>query len=231
MILRAFSRTCGTIRALIPKLRGEFFRRLAEMGEPQNSDRAMLYALEVVKSDPYTFTCRGQLTSDGRFVSVIRFEAIDSIRYRIPWELHQRGYDPDRLDIASLPEDELRVLVDGHDGSITLGNNLGIVWVTESGGLDASPDGLVRLIDRLGNENLADEDFCIVIEYDGKLAPEMHVPRALDAIDSPTFKVTKDCTAEFGYTHPLSEGLDGLPEAVHRQCTLKPRIWMLRRIR
>ena len=68
--------------------------------------------------------------------------------------------------------------------------------------------------------------FCVYNREDTERT--LHVPRALDGVNQPLFQVVDDPSADCGWTKP-ADGTDedGLPEAVHRSCSVVPQRWEL----
>jgi hypothetical protein len=224
-----------------PEVFQEFFARVevfAHADPPQTADQAQDIGWEVVHQDPDRFTCQGRPVPDGVFVSLVRFEDIGSLQYRVPDVLREKGLrDPEAL--PALPDEDLRTVTDEHDGDVQLGNLLALVWVSDfdfvqGQGYDCEGhDGLGELIDRLGLDHLDGASRCVICVFDRDRADgSLHVPRSLDAISMPAFELVEDCSAEQGQTRPLhSPDKGGLPEAVLRSCTVRPTTWALRSLR
>ncbi len=204
----------------------DFFAHLAAKGVPSRADQAKSFGYQVVQSDPNRFVCQGRQVPPGRFEVLLRLEQVSSLRWRLPEEeLGAKGLrDRDLADDVS--EEDLRSVTDEYDGVVRLGNALQIVWATELTAVQSSPadQNLNRLSDRLG----LGRDRYILCVYNRGQTRSLHVPRALDAIDHPRFRVVLDCSADHGWTHPTTgPPEEALPEAVHRDCTVVPVQWGL----
>ena len=209
----------------------DFVRDLTSKGAARDAKEARQNAHQIVAERADDFTCQGLKVPPHRFPVMLRLEPVSSLRYRTQDEFSRKGYNPSRFDVGTLSEEDsqdLRSLVDEYEGSVHLGNRLGIVWVAEVDSPEEARKDVPRLIDRLGLGHLLGEDACVVCVYTRNVAPDLHVPRALDAVDHHGFKVVVDCEAETGRTRPLTANeLTGLPEAVHRSRHLTPDVWEL----
>jgi len=115
--------------------------------------------------------------------------------------------------------------VHAYKGTLDLGNRLDIVWVADNE--KSEQIGLKELVDRLGLKGLEKESRCIRIVYRrDKAKKDLHLPRSFDGIDNGQFEVVEKCEAVAGKTLPLNLPREqGLPEAVHRGCTVEPEIF------
>lgn len=164
---------------------------------------------------------------------LLHLDEIGSLRYRLPHEARKHlGYSPHKFEEYPVSEEEIRRFTDDYPGEVILGNPLEITWVTDYVSVESLIDDLGALVDRLGLGNMIGKPYCILCVYNkGEDGIKLHVPRALDAIGNPSFRVVEDCGAESGITKPVTlPAEDGLPEAVHRKCSVKPERWELRRI-
>ena len=157
------------------------------------------------------------------FAMLFRLEHVPSLWYRIYDECVKRGISREYLRSGPTDED-LAVLTDEHDGPVTLGNGLGLVWVSDFEVTEPLIADVRTLADRLGMPIDATVSRIVVCAYERtKLSSPLHVPRVLDAIDRPEFQPNPDCSAPCGMTRPITGSLGvGLPEAVHGGCTLVP---------
>ncbi len=211
----------------------EFFKRLSRKGVPRDARGAECFAFDVIKADPDVFVCKGPFVPDGVFVRLFRVECISDLRYRLPEEtLTATGVNHKEF-VDSLPDEDLQSLTDEYDGPIKLGNQIDVVWVTDFERVEPLFDDFAGLLDRLGwSEAASDMGRCVVVAYHREqVGRTIHVPRSLDAMGHPEFDVIEDCSAEMGMTKPITAPREmGLPEAVHRGCTVVPSRWEMRRI-
>lgn len=210
----------------------EFFRRLTQNSTPRSCKEAWIIAIDVVKRDPDNFVCRGELIPKTLFSQLFRLEDVKALRRHLPDE-HLKLFgirDKNTFNPMDLSDDEINIILNEYQGMLKLGNLLHIVWV--SAGEIAENFPLRELVNRLGLGNLERENRCIKIVIDhGKVSENLHLPRSFDGIDSAQFKVVEDCHAESGITLPLNFIAEqGLPEAVHRSCEVKPRIFSVESI-
>ena len=126
-----------------------------------------------------------------------------------------------QYDGGNMTVEDLNDLLSGYNGALTLGNDLGIVWVSDLDEIQALADlSLMDIMDRLGLEGCIAEPSVMTYTYDrGQLSGELKVPSALDAIDHPSFRPAAPGSGT-GLTQPLSGGMNGLHEAVHRACVI-----------
>jgi hypothetical protein len=212
-----------------PTIIDEFISRLLNGALPNTSEGACRKAYRVVKEDPDTFVCQGQEVPSTMFTVLFRIEDPDAMRYRIPDELDRLGFR-DAVVLADLSDEDLRLLTDEYGGSVQLGNDLGIVWVTTMDEVvDLVPDMLGSLCNRLGLPWSAVVSRVVLCAYNRhETGRTLHVPRALDAVNRPEFEVEANCGANMGMTRPLAGSPDdGLVEAVHRSCSVVPSLWKL----
>lgn len=206
----------------------KFFEALAKAGEPKSAAEAKSMAYHVVKNDQKDFTCQRRQVPDNIFAVLFRLEDVPTLQYRIPDVLKKIGINADDLISGRLPDDELLVLTDEYDGPVSLGNDLGIVWITDEDAVSSIRDDLREVADRLGILSLLNAHRCVLCVFrKDKTGKTFHVPSALDAIKNPEFKVVEDCSADCGETQPLTPGKEGLPEAVHSECEVIPTVWKL----
>lgn len=205
----------------------EFFKRLATKGNPCNPEDAKNTAINIVKDDHDRFVCQGGKIPSNSFETLFRLEGVGKLGRHLPDEhLCKFGIrDRKTLNPKELPDDELNIIVHMYKGTLDLGNRLDIVWVADS--KKSGRIGLKELIDRLGLANLEEEDRCLKIVYKREKAKKnLHLPRSFDGIDNGQFEVVEDCNADAGKTLPLNLPHEqGLPEAVHRGCKVKPEIF------
>lgn len=205
----------------------DFFGLVAASWTSDASD-PLETATKVVRRDLDAFTCTGIPVPKDLLVALMRLEDISSLRYRTPELLDSLGFTDAQLRPDSLSDDELRSLTDEYDGPVEFGNNLDIVWVTDFDEATASLASHSLLRDRLGLPAAVSIDRCVLCVYNRSAASKpLHVPRALDAIGQELFQPNTDCEAKTGMTSPTDSGTQGLPEAVHRGCTLTPTRWEL----
>lgn len=212
-----------------PEVANEFFNRLGSRAPFGDQYEAKTAAFNVVQGDQNRFTCKGKAVPADRFRGLFRLEDVESLRYRVPEALDRAGVTDSEV-VADLAEEDLLTLTNEYDGEVSLGNRLGVVWCADAAGSLAGD--MSTLVDRLGIAGLKNADRCVLCRYDrSRTGRALHVPRMLDAIDRPEFEVVKDCEADNGMTRPLRRpAAEGLPEAVHRRCTVVPELWELREL-
>ena len=188
-------------------------------------------AIDVIRADPDRFLRHGRVVPPHLCLRLLRLEDVQSLGYRVRGALDRLGLTERELfDDAS--EETLRAITTEWDGDVELGNRLGVVWVTDADNAEPMMGDLTLLSDRLGRSLDPDETQCVVCVYNrDAMGGTLHVPRALDAMDSSQFQPNKDCSADTGWSRPINGSpSEGLPEAVHPECTLVPEIWELRPI-
>lgn len=210
----------------------QFIEAVAERDCPAAPSEALSEVCSAVATSRHSLLCKGPPIPAETFVNLFRFERVSHLRYRAPSLLDDRGLTD--ADLQSMPEDELLDLVDGHAGGIdvTLGNALGIVWVTDFSAL-GSGDRLdpVLLLGRLGLTSISGEEYLISCAYRRTSATEpVAVPRSLDGLAQPLFLMKSDCNAGHGTTQSQVPGVEGLPEAVHPACQVRPFRWKLEKL-
>ncbi len=209
----------------------DFFKRLADKGNPCRPEDAKNVAIDIVKTDPDRFLCQGGRIPSDSFNTLFRLEQVTKLEDHLPWE-HLRKFgikDKKTLNLQELPDDELSIIVHMYKGTLDLGSRdrdkLDIVWITDSKKTERI--GLKELVDRLGLVNLEKEKRCLKIVYKrDKAEKNLHLPRSFDGIANNQFEVVEDCNADAGKTVPLNLMREqGLPEAVHRGCKVEPEIF------
>lgn len=213
----------------------EFFddieRHLSSKKATSVQKNAVDNASHVVKNKPDRFLCCGRQIDDNLFVTLCRLDHVETLPYRVP-DCRRRLGIPDQDTVGSLPEEEIRSLVDEYDGPIDLGNNLGICFVTDKAYLELSD---IRMaFDRFGLDNFdlgKDKYYVLCVYKRDKIDKTLHLPRVFDAINQRAFFLEKDCNALYGKTRPLTcPPEQGIPEAVHRKCSVEPEIFRLEKI-
>jgi hypothetical protein len=226
---------CGTVvidnlRAddcIDPAITDKFFAGLSTMDAPVDGQEAWGMAINVIRRDPDSYTCQGKTLSNTAFGKLLRLEDVKALRWHLPEE-HLRRYgitDSATLDTHRLSDDELQIIVEAYGGHLKLGNGLNVVWVASANSL--AQFSLRELVDRLGLINLAAENRCLILVYRHITTREkLHLPRSFDGIDCLQFRPVRQCSADSGRTLPLTlAAQDGLPEAVHRNCEVKPEVF------
>ncbi len=205
-----------------------FFDRLAANGDPSSTEEAKKSAIDVVKDVPdRRFVCQGRIIPSNSFNTLSRLEGVKKLGIHLPSE-HLRSFgirDQKTLNPEGLPDDELNIIVHMYSGTLELGNLLDIVWVADNEKTEQI--GLKELVDRSGLVHLEEETRCLRIVYKrDETEKDLHLPRSFDGIDYAQFDVVENCNADAGKTLPLSLPHEqGLPEAVHRGCTVKPEVF------
>jgi hypothetical protein len=204
----------------------EFFRRLGAMPVRTTSEEAYSQSYEVIRADLAHFTCTGlEVEPEPSFGTLFRLETVTSLLRRVPEECKKRGIKKDHL-LHGIPIEDLAVLTDEYTGPVSLGNGLGLVWVSDAAIVEPIEADLRALADRLGLQLDGEPGSVILCVYNRKeVATQPHVPRAFDAIDQENWSPNNDCLARTGRTRPLTRPEEGLPEAVHRGCVVTPRRW------
>ncbi len=205
----------------------EFFKRLTAKGNPCCPEDAKNKSIDIVKADPDRFVCQGGKIPSDSFNTLFRLEDVNKLGKHLPDE-HLRNFgirDRKTLNSKELPDDELSIIVHMYKGTLDLGNDLDIVWITDNE--KSEQIALKELVDRLGMCNLEEEERCLKIVYKRyKAKKNLHLPRSFDGIDQGQFEVVENCKADAGKTLPLTLPHEqGLPEAVHRGCKIEPEIF------
>ncbi len=209
------------------EIRDEFFKRLADKGTPSSSEEAKNAAIDIIGADPDRFVCQGGEIPRNSFSTLFRLEDVKKLGKHLPDE-HLRHFgirDRKTLNSKELPDDELSIIVRMYRETLDLGNRLDIVWVADNE--KSEQIGLQELVDRLGLLNLKNEKRCLKIVYKrDKAKKNLHLPRSFDGIDNGRFDVVENCKADAGKTLPLTLPQEqGLPEAVHRACSVEPEMF------
>jgi hypothetical protein len=215
-----------------PDVANDFFEALASTAPWADSKSAWDAAKSVVYSSPDRFFCQGRPVPDGKMTSLLRF------RFVRDWNRELREVDPERAERLSakygIPSDNRwpKDLDDRQRAefcselktSYPTGNLKGISWVADEKAVQDSAIGSLETLRRLGLPHFEKQDWAFVLRYNrAGEAKEIHVPRALDGIDSGSFDVVKNCDAPYGMTKPTakaSPGASGYPEAVHRSARI-----------
>jgi len=128
----------------------EFFKRLADKGNPCSPKDAKNSATDVVKADPDRFLCQGERIPSNSFNTLFRLEDVKKLGEYLSGE-HLRNFgirDRKTLNYKDLPDDELSIIVHMYKGTLDLGNVLDIVWVSDNEKTEKI--SLRELVDRLG---------------------------------------------------------------------------------
>jgi len=210
----------------------EFFKRLAQKGQPNHAGEAKQWAVDVIIADPDRFACRGHKIPKKLFVRLFRLEDLKALRWRIPDCLNRLGIN-DEILIKELTDEELLSITDEYRDTIELGGKLGVVLATDYEVVKDVLYDLDDLVDKLGLRNLVNEKLCVIFVYKrNDIGSSLHLPRSFDGLDCPQFEIVEDCKADAGKTLPLSLPHEqGLPEVVHKECEIIPEQWKLRSIR
>ena len=210
----------------------DFFNDLAVKGVPVFPSAAWRWAREVVEDKPNRYLCQGKEVPNDRFEVLVRFTNTRNMKYVLTqseWTRLETTFGlPKNTPFERLDETRQSVVMKSIKGPLNLGTATALVWATENGAvrtnLSSLPKVPAQVIEDLGLDQFVGEEQCLVISYRrDKTRQPIHVPRILDAIGHPRFQPTSDCGAECGKTLPLSGVLaDGLPEAIHRYCTVEP---------
>ena len=224
-VQRHILRNIESDSCLSDEIERRFFERLAARGLPASSGEAWAFACATVRNDPDAFVCKGHEVPHNRFVTLFRLQEVSSLGYVIPQDVRDaKGYR-DKGFADDSPEEDLLAFTDQYDGPVELGNLVQVVWVTDFAAINGDLNNLAEVANRLG----ITADRCVLCVYNrGETHRTLHVPRALDGIDHPRFRVVDDPSAKHGRTVPISGSPDeGLPEAVHRSCSIVPQRWEL----
>lgn len=223
-------RILGNLRkdnCIKPKITRDFFKQLADKGSPNTPDDARNAAIDIVKADSDRFVCQGRKIPGSSFNTFLRLENVRKIKRLFdPGYLSSFGLrDKNMLNRTELPDDELNDIIQMFNGELNLGSLLDVVWVADNEGSEQID--LMDLIDRLGIVDLEDDERCLKLVYKRKKTKkDLHLPRSFDGIDNSQFELVENCKANSGKTLPLNLPPEqGLPEAVHRGCKVKPEIF------
>lgn len=203
----------------------EFFARLAARGDPASPQQAWAFAYETVREAPNKFVCQGWEVPGELFAGLFRLQRVSSLRYVLPPEVLDGKGLRDREFAGGISHEDLRCIVDQYEGPVKLGNELQVVWVTDVAQIEGLREDINQIIIRLG----LPPDRYVLCEYNREDTNRtLHVPRALDAVNQPLFEVVVDCSADYGRTRVIGGSAEeGLPEAVHRACSIVPTRWEL----
>ena len=220
----------GTVESLFF---AEIETRLATWIWPASPEPAVQSAAaralgEVVARDlSEDLTCQGPLLSDGSFAELTRVRSASDYHKYLPAadrELFLESIARTESEFSAATADELRAWIEphlsGYTGELTLAHPRGVAWVTDVVAVGLPLPAYASLIDRLGLSHLFGDRAGIAFRYPRAVAPPLHLPRSLDAVGHPPFAIEEQCDASSGRTKPLSVGLPGLPEAVHRGCQI-----------
>jgi len=106
----------------------------------------------------------GKIPSNS-FEKLFRLDDVKKLGKHLSDE-HLRNFgirDRKTLTSKELPDDELSIIVHMYKGTLDLGNDLDIVWVTDS--KKSGRIGLKELVDKLGLAILEEEERCLKIIY------------------------------------------------------------------
>ena len=214
-----------------PPVADRFLNALGSLPPPANHVEAYNLALSLVADQDLGLTCSGNEVPEDMFTVLFRFESVDTLQLRVPDACAVIGLKRGE-QVLSITDEDLATLTDEYSGPVKLGNRIGIVWVTDHEQVKPLLADLRQLADRLGLELDAALSRIIICVYARSGTPEsLHVPRALDGLDQVLFRVNLDCSAPCGFTRLASDpNMWGLPEAVHRSCSVTPQTWSYRRI-
>jgi len=209
------------------KISDEFFKRLADKGNPRSAEDAKNNAIDTVEDDPDRFVCQGRKLPSDSFKMLFRLEDVKKLGKHLPDE-HLRNFgirDGKTLNSKEFPDDDLGIILHMYKGTLDLGNRLDIVWVADNE--KSERIGLKELVDRLGLAHLEEEERCLKIVYKrDKAKKNLHLPRSFDGIDNGQFELVEDCNECAGKTKPLNLPHEqGLEEAVHRGCKVEPELF------
>jgi len=203
-----------------------FFNRLAAKGDPDSPEVAKNTTIDIVWADPDRFVCQGEEIPSDSFEMLFRLEDVKKLGDLLPDD-YLCGFgirDLKTFNRKELTDDELSDILHRYKGELDLGNKLDVVWVADNEKTEQIDPK--ELVDRLGLDNLENEERCLKIGYKRDEAKKpLHLPRCFDGINQGRFEVVEDCNADAGKTAPLSLPREqGLPEAVHRGCKVTPEI-------
>lgn len=199
-----------------------FFERISEKNEPSSSKEAKNIACEVAWGDPDTFLCQGNEVPDHRFHTMFRVYATISIRNLIWDRIIESGTNRKKLINGQLPATQEKAIIDNFTGPFQFAEDNRIIWATEDDGSQQQNSKTDELIARLGMSHFKTDQNCVICKYERQYVDStLHVPRSFDALDQPNFAIELRCDAETGTTKPIGdENVYGMPEAVHRNCTV-----------
>lgn len=204
--------------AIDPSLEERFFDRIARSPTPNSPEEAHKIAYNIVKNDPL-FLYQGNRVPDDKFLSLLRIEFKTNLWYIFSRESFKEKGIRRKDAVARLRDEEVNSLIEEYRGSLNLGNELGIVWVTDLEKAKSCINNPSELLDRLGIP--LRKNICIIILY-RRDERDLFVPRSFDGIKEEHFSITLDNAKNEGYTKPLTSSDEGLPEAIHRSCGVTP---------
>ena len=237
----------------------EFFRRLARTSPWEDARQAWEAAKNVVWGNdgnpdgPGPFYCTGRTVPDERMHTLIRFTAVVDWSRNLDKEAPQRASEiaqrsgilqsdalraaaPAKAKLwpADLSAKQRTALCGDLAQEYPTGHPGGITWVGDAAEIPWQDDTLRPALRGLGLPQFEEEAWVLILRYNrNDLNPTLHVPRALDGINSPGFAVQTDCDAPTGMTKPTPEareGTLGYPEAIHRSTMMNISVIDLRQI-
>jgi hypothetical protein len=189
--------------------------------EPHEAKRI---AWDIVHRHSDKLTLRGKAV-EAPFERCLRICTIDALRFMIPREEQWARGILDSDLINGVSDSIVIALTDDYDGTVNLGNQLQIVWTTDLTAAEPLLGQFDQLVDRLG---LAPARYVVCVYYLRDTGMTGYVPRSFDAIDHPRFYLVQGCSESPGKTRPINSKPDlGLPELVHRRCSIVPDQWYL----
>lgn len=200
-------------------------RFLLDLGSrqcPSNSDLAYAEIIEIVSSDKQFYLLTGEPVPAAHFRELLRIDRLMNIRYRVPAVLDETGLSD--AELLEMDLEDLRVLVGRMvTRGVSLGNSLGLVWATDRSFLaDQDFDDSRTLLARLGVAVSKSDRYAMTCTYRREDIDEpLAVPRCFDGMAVEAFALENDCEAPWGRTRSLCEA-EGLPEAVHGKCIVRP---------
>jgi len=222
-----------TERCLNETVSREFFAALQARGTPDTSLEAWQIAKDVVRENLDQLAMQLHVIPEDLFINVLRVDSLSALQFRFPalYEEETRsiyGFNDQNAELHGLPLELLNDILLRYKGTLSIGNRIGISWVTDWGVVEQLEP--IDVIDRLGLCDLLEEDSCFYFVFGrAAMGATLHVPSVLDAIDRPGFQPTNP-GARMGQTRACSENLEGLPEAVHKSSMIEEYGFQIREI-
>lgn len=181
--------------------------------------------LDVLAQAKGSLQCQGSPVPAGIFENLARVRPARDYAWCLPSSSSEdflEEFPADSWPKAS--DDDLRSWIEPHianyNGAFETGNKRGLVWVTDASVVPDPSPPFAFLKDMLGLVYDPDENIGLLCRYRRADVLSLHLPRSLDGIDHPPFRLVEDCAAHHGMTLQLSANIPGWPEAVHSGCQI-----------
>lgn len=192
-------------------------------------------AHRVVSSNVQRYTLLGPEVARHRFDVALRVVRIMDFQHLMRLQFILSSFC--LYDFPDVHDDDFKEAFDDKR-QIKLGNDLGIVWITEATSVTGrlgiqeismiTRDQARRVYQELGlvNDGAAPFGAFFVTYRPDKYKLVVRVPRVFDAIGASVFKLVTAPDPECGFTVSLRPDTNGHPEAVHSETSVVPDEWV-----